>query len=326
MTRSAHRILVPSHMLDHLKARVSERFDVVYADRIDGISDEEAASLDGFAGWGRIDRTLIDRMANLKIIASYGVGYDTIDAAYAAEKGVVVTHTPDVLSEEVADVTVGLLLNTLRELPRAEAYLREGRWVKEAPFDLSPLTLRGRHVGIYGLGRIGLEIAKRLEGFGVEISYHARSQKTGVRYGYAPTLKVLAEAVDTLVIAVPGGPETEKSVDAEILRALGAKGVVINIGRGSVIDEDALIEALQNRTIAAAGLDVFAHEPNVPDALLALPNVSVLPHIASGSVATRNAMADLVADNLIAWFDEGRALTPVPECADVAASASAKND
>ena len=319
MTRSAPRILVPARMLDHLKRRAEERFDVVYVDRLDALSDDDAKTIEGFGGWGTIDAALIDRMPKLEIIAAYGVGYDTIDAAYAAKKGIMVTHTPDVLSAEVADTTIALLLNTLRELPRAEQYLRDGRWPKEGLYRLTPLTLRGRHVGIYGLGRIGLEIAKRLEAFDVQVSYHSRSRKPGVDYGYAPSLKVLAEAVDTLIVAVPGGAGTEKSVDAEILKALGPNGVLVNIGRGSVVDEQALIAALKDGTIAAAGLDVFADEPNVPAELVALPNACLLPHVASGSVATRNAMADLVIDNLTSWFEAKKVLTPVPECAELVA-------
>ncbi|HET7411535.1 MAG TPA: 2-hydroxyacid dehydrogenase, partial [Pararhizobium sp.] len=259
------------------------------------------------------DAAFIDALPNLEIIASFGVGYDAVDAKHAASRGIVVTNTPDVLSDEVADTTIGLLLNTLRELPKAEEYLREGRWAKEGNYPLTKLTLRGRTAGIYGLGRIGLAIARRLEGFGVDILYHSRNKRDDVSYTYASSLEELANGCDTLIVIVPGGAATEKTVNARVLSALGPSGVLINVGRGSTVDCDALVAALKSGTIAAAGLDVFPDEPNVPEALLPLPNVSLLPHVASASVHTRNAMADLVADNLVSWFTNGRALTPVQE-------------
>lgn len=311
-----HPILVPSRMLQRLKDRVAQDFEPVYVDRLepDAIPESKRTQIVGFAGWGQIGPDMIDALPNLRIIANFGVGYDGVDAPYAASKGVMVTNTPDVLTDEVADVTIGLLLNTLRELPRAETYLREGKWRSEGPYPLTGLTLRGRIAGIYGLGRIGEAIARRLEAFDIPVSYHSRSQKPDSPYPYYGSLAELADAVDTLIVAVPGSPDTENSVDADILRRLGSTGVLINIGRGSVVDEAALIDALRNRTIAAAGLDVFADEPNVPEALLDLDNASLLPHVASASVATRNAMADLAADNLFSWFQRGVALTPVPEC------------
>lgn len=317
MAKTTGSILMPSRMLERLKKRVEAAYPVVYVDRFDQVSNDAAADIVGIAGWGDIDAALIDRLPALKVIANYGVGYDSVDAGHAASKDIMVTNTPDVLSAEVADVTVGLLINTVRELPRAEAHLREGGWARHGNYPLTRLTLRGRSVGIYGLGRIGMEIAKRLEAFDLPIAYHARSRKSGVDYRYYDSLAGLAEAVDTLIVAVPGGEATEKTVDAGVLRALGSDGVVVNIGRGSVIDEPALIAALKDGTIAAAGLDVFCDEPHVPDELLALDNTSLLPHVASASQATRDAMADLAADNLIAWLEEGRALTPVPECRSV---------
>ena len=226
-----------------------------------------------------------------------------------------VTNTPDVLSDEVADTAVGLLLNTVREFPKAETYLRAGRWATEGAYPLTSLTLRGRTIGIFGLGRIGLAIAKRLEAFGLPIHYHTRTRRDDVDYPWHDNLAGLAKAVDTLIVVVPGGAATEKAVNAEVLDALGTQGVLISIGRGSTIDEDALITALADRRIAAAGLDVFANEPNVPQALMDLPNACLLPHVASASVSTRNAMADLVVDNLGAWLDGKPAITPVPECA-----------
>jgi lactate dehydrogenase-like 2-hydroxyacid dehydrogenase len=211
------------------------------------------------------------------------------------------------------------LINTVRELPRAEKYLREGRWVKEGPYRLTPATLRGRKAGIFGMGRIGQAIARRLEAFGLTVAYHNRRQVEGLAYEYHPTLVSLAGAVDTLISVVPGGGSTLKAVNAEVLKALGPNGVFVNIGRGSTVDEDALAAALRDGIIFGAGLDVFADEPKVPKALLDVPNASLLPHVGSASVHTRNAMADLVVDNLESWFSKGEPVTAVPETAHVKA-------
>lgn len=175
------------------------------------------------------------------------------------------------------------------------------------------LSLRGRKVGLFGMGRIGQEIAKRLEPFKVEIGYHTRSAKSELSYTYYGSLKDMAEAVDVLICIVPGTPETHKAINADILAALGSNGVFINVGRGSSVDEDALLKALQDGTLGAAGLDVFYEEPKVPEGFLSLPNVTLLPHVASASVPTRNAMADLVADNVLGWLSERKVVTPVPE-------------
>lgn len=309
------RILVPGAIRERVLERLQERFDVVRIERADPslLTRAEAADIFGAAVSGRFDAELIEHLPALEIIASFGVGYDGVDVSAAAARGVAVTNTPDVLNDEVADTAIGLLLNTVRRLPQAEMWLREGRWVREGAFPLTPLSLRGRKAGIYGLGRIGLAIAERLKGFGVEIAYHTRRPRADVPYTYYPSLTELAEAVDTLIAIVPKTPETHRTIDATVLRSLGPQGVLINVGRGWTVDEDALAAALKDGVIAAAGLDVFYDEPHVPQALLDLPNVSLLPHVASASVATRDAMADLVADNLHAWFDTGAALTPVPE-------------
>lgn len=309
------RILVPGLIRERVLERLKERFDVVRIERADPalIARSEAAGISGAAVSGRFDAALIEHLPALEIIASFGVGYDGIDVSAAAARGIAVTNTPDVLNDEVADTAIGLLLNTVRRLPQAETWLRDGRWVRDGAFPLTPLTLRGRKAGIYGLGRIGLAIAERLKGFGIEIAYHTRRPRADVPYAYHSSLAELAEAVDTLIAIVPKTPETHRTIDAAVLRALGPGGVLINVGRGWTVDEDALAAALKDGVIAAAGLDVFYDEPHVPQALLDLPNVSLLPHVASASVATRDAMADLVADNLDAWFDRGVALTPVPE-------------
>ncbi len=191
--------------------------------------------------------------------------------------------------------------------------MRDGRWERDGAFALSPFSLKGRKVGLYGLGRIGEEIAARLEPFKVEIAYHTRTPKKGVAYAYHPTLASLAEAVDTLIAIVPKTEETHKTINAEILKALGPEGILINVGRGWTVDEDDLVAVLEAGALGGAGLDVFYDEPHVPQKLLSFETVSVLPHVASASVATRRAMAQLVADNLSGWFAEGRPVTPVPE-------------
>ena len=314
-------ILVPGKLNQHAARRIDKTFEMVGLDSADPakITPELAGKVRGIAAFGGISAAFMDALPKLEIVASFGVGYDSVDAAHAGKKAVMVTNTPDVLTEEVADTALGLLLNTVREFPCAENYLREGRWVKEGPYRLTPGTLRGRKAGIFGMGRIGQAIARRLEAFGLPVAYHNRRKVEGLAYEYHPTLLSLAGAVDTLISVVPGGASTLKAVNAEVLKALGPNGVFVNIGRGSTVDEDALAAALKDGTIFAAGLDVFADEPNVPKALLDLPNASLLPHVGSASVHTRNAMADLVVDNLEAWFSKGQPVTAVPETAHVKA-------
>jgi lactate dehydrogenase-like 2-hydroxyacid dehydrogenase len=308
-------VLIPGRIHPRVRARLAERFDVL--DVTDAAATEataeQLARVRGAAVSGRFPASLIERLPKLEVIGSFGVGYDGVDVGAAAARGIVVTHTPDVLNDEVADTTIALLLNTVRQFYRAEDYLREGRWEREGAFPLSPLSLKGRKVGLHGLGRIGMEIAARLAPFKVDLAYHTRRPREDVSYAYHDSLIGLAKAVDILISIVPSTPQTNGAINAEVLAALGSSGVLINVGRGSTVDQPALIEALGNGTIAAAGLDVFAAEPHVPQALIDLPNVSLLPHVASASMPTRDAMADLVADNVIAWFDSGRPLTPVPE-------------
>jgi len=263
-------------------------------------------------GHAHIGRSLIERLPALEIIASFGVGYDGIDVAAAAARGVIVTNTPDVLTEEVADTALGLLLMTVRELSAAERYLRAGRWAAEGAYPLSA-SLRDRTVGICGLGRIGMAIARRLDAMHVPVVYHSRRARADVPYRHYDNLRAMAADVDILLVVVPGTAETKHLVDAGVLEALGPDGILVNVGRGSVVDEAALVRALKTGTIRAAGLDVFANEPHVPAELMALPNAVLLPHVGSASVRTRTAMGQLVVDNLTSWFQNGRPLTPVPE-------------
>lgn len=313
------RILVPRALNPDTLAELRETFDVAETGSgpIAGLSAEARNAVRGVALMGGFTGAEMDALPNLEIVAHFGVGYDGIDAAGAGARGIMVTNTPDVLTEEVADTALGLLLNTVREFPQAEAHLRAGRWASDGPYPLTQRTLRGRKVGIMGLGRIGIAIARRLESFGLSIAYCNRTRRGDVSYEYHPDLESLAAAVDTLIVAAPGGAATEGAVNAAVLRALGKDGILINIGRGTVVDERALIAALKDGTIAAAGLDVFEREPHVPEELMTLPNAVLLPHVASASRATRRAMGRLVIDNLVEWFSGRTAVTPVVETASV---------
>ena len=260
-----------------------------------------------------VDAAMMDQCPNVKLISNFGVGYDGVDTAAARERGIIVTNTPDVLTEEVADTAIGLLIMTVRELPQARDYLMAGRWDKEGDYRLTPLSLRERSVGIIGLGRIGKAIAKRCEGFGLDISYLGRNQQPNVPYRYFSNATALAEAVDTLICVTPGTEETRNLVNESVLKALGPNGVVINISRGSVIDEAALKAALRSGAIAAAGLDVMVGEPHIDPDLMTLENLILLPHVGSASVHTRNGMGQLTVDNLLALKNGKPPLTPVPE-------------
>ena len=262
-------------------------------------------------GRDRLDAAFLARLPALEIIGNYGVGYDSIDVQTAARRGIVVTNTPEVLNDEVADFAVALLLATVRQLPQADRFLRKGRWLKEN-FPLGP-TLRDRTIGLVGMGRIGERIAKRLAAFEVPIVYHSRNRRAEVPWRHYSDLLAMAKDVDTLLAIVPGGPATKGLIGADVFAALGPKGIFVNVARGSVVDEPALIEALRSGTILAAGLDVFADEPRVPQALLELDNVVLLPHVGSATRHTRGRMGQLVVDNLRSWFEGRGPITPVRE-------------
>ena len=259
----------------------------------------------------KIDATLMGKLPKLEMVGAFGVGYDSIDAKWAGQNGIVVTNTPDVLNEEVADTALGLLLATIRQFPQADRYVRAGKWT-EKPFPLT-VTLQDRTVGVVGMGRIGKAIAKRLEAFNAPVVYHSRNKADGVSYKHYPDLKQMAKDVDVLVVITPGGAATKHLINKEVLEALGPNGIVINVARGSVIDEKALIDALREKKILSAGLDVFEEEPKVPQALIDMDQVVLLPHVGSASVHCRNLMGQLVVDNLVAWANGKPPLTPVAE-------------
>jgi len=259
-----------------------------------------------------VDGPLMARFPRLEIVSTFAVGYDHVDAKWAGEHGIVVTNTPGVLTEEVADTALGLLLCTVREFPQAERYLRAGKWLQKG-YRLTPATLRNRTVGLVGMGAIGQAITRRLDAFKVPVVYHSRRPRADVPYRHYPDLIAMAREVDILLVIVPGGPSTQNMINAQVLDALGPDGIFINMARGSVVDEPALIKALQGKRILSAGLDVYANEPQVPKELIEMENVVLFPHLGSASEATRRAMDQLVVDNLLAWGAGRPPLTPVPE-------------
>lgn len=265
-------------------------------------------------GWDGVKPEIMDALPNLKVISCYGVGYDAIDAVKAARRGIIVTHTPGVLNNDVANTAIMLMLAVSRRLIRDDHWVRSGKWKSQGN---APLTtsIEDKPVGIVGLGRIGEAIARKLQVFTDDIAYHSRNEKPGVPYRYYADLRQLAADVDYLVLITPGGAATRHLVNREIIDALGPQGTLINVARGSVVDEAELVKALAEGRLGAAGLDVFEREPEVPEALFAMENVVLTPHVASATVETRQAMGDLTVENLVRFVREGRVTTPVPECA-----------
>ncbi len=281
----------------------------------DAWAAENGASIEAVAtnGHDGVPADVMTGCPNLKVASAYGVGYDAIDTDACVERGIKVSHTPNVLNAEVANTTLLLMLACFRNFLSDERHARSGDWEREgnAPLSRSP---DNRTIGILGMGRIGQEIAERLQVFNPAILYHTRSKKD-LPYEYCETLVGMAERSDVLICITPGGPSTNKIVDKQVLEALGPEGVLINVSRGSVVDEAALIEALQSGKLGMAGLDVFEKEPHIPNALKDMENVVLLPHVGSATHETRAAMGKLTVDNLLQWKKDGTVLTPVPECA-----------
>ena len=310
-------LLLIGDATDEMIARVGEAFTIHDAKCIDDLPAwlETVGSrvthilTNGHDG---VPHVIMAGLPNLQMISCYGVGYDAIDADEAARRGILVTHTPDVLNAEVATTAIMLFLACFRELLRDEAYVRSGEWEVHGN---APLTRSAdfRTVGILGMGRIGKEIAAKLSPWNPKILYHARSEKD-VPFQYVDDLEVMARRADVLISIIPGGAETRHLVTADVIDALGPDGTLINVSRGSVVDETALIGALENGRLGWAGLDVFEHEPRVPERLRRLRNVVLLPHVGSATVETRAAMGALTVDNLLLHLNDGTVLTPVPEC------------
>lgn len=300
-------------LLASLEAILREEHDVVrLPDDVASLDPADAAKVRAVVTSGRfgVPRDLMAALPNLELVANFGVGYDTTDISQAVERGIRVTNTPDVLTDCVADTALGLMLDVFRRFGAAERFLRDGRW-ESGGFPLAR-RFSGSTVGILGLGRIGRAIAQRAAAFDTTILYCTRRPVDAVPWEYVATPIELARRADVLVVAVPGGEATEGLVDAEVIRAIGPDGYLVNIARGSVVDEDALIAALENGEIAGAGLDVFAHEPHVPDRLIR-DDVTLLPHVGSGTAETREDMRDLTLANLRAHLAGEPLLTPIPE-------------
>lgn len=313
-----HRILQAGRLLPSLEAKLAAEFDtVLLAEQGDPAAFLAAhgAGFEGFvtsAGVG-VTADMLARLPRLRAISSFGVGLDKLDLAAAQARGIAVGYTPDVLNDCVADLAMALMLDVGRRISEADRFVRRGGWTTPGAKSF-PLARKvsGAKLGIVGLGRIGQTIAKRASGFEMDIRYHSRRPVAGVAWAHEPSLIELARWCDYLVVITAGGAATRHLVNDAVLEALGPRGFVINVARGSVIDEAALVRALADKRIAGAGLDVFENEPNVPRALFELDNVVLLPHIASGTEETRQAMADRVFDNLQGFFRDGRMVSPAP--------------
>jgi lactate dehydrogenase-like 2-hydroxyacid dehydrogenase len=308
------QVLVVGNFFPSVLDDLKKDFDVTHMkdkDAVKAAPDADLAEIEALASFGWAPKKLIERLPKLKLISSFGVGYDGVDVGFATKKGIVVGHTPDVLNDDVANCAIALLLATTRRLVAQDKYLREGRWVSEGNAPLTH-TIRGKVVGIVGLGRIGLAIAEKLSVFGCETVYHSRSKKDAP-HRYYGDLVAMARDADALIVITPGGAETEKLIDRQVIEALGPESTLINVARGSVCDEAELVKALADGRLGSAGLDVFEEEPKVPEALFAMDNVVLTPHVASATWETRQAMADLVVENVTTFFETGRPKAPVPE-------------
>jgi hydroxypyruvate reductase len=302
---------LPPFLYDPLKAdyRCHDYYAATDKDRLLAMGGRDVRGL--VQGGGTVTPTaLLDQLSKLEIISVFGVGYDGVPVDYCKKRGIKVTNTPDVLTDDVADVAVALIMMTGRGFARLERFVRAGEWEKRG-IELTT-KLAGRRVGILGLGRIGKAIASRVSAMGMDVAYTGRKPQD-VSYRFLPDLRSLAADSDFLVVACPGGPATRNLVNADVLAALGKKGILINIARGSIVDEPALVKALQERTIKGAGLDVFADEPHVPASLMTMDHVVLLPHVGSATHETRKAMGDLCKANLDAWFAGKGVLTLIPE-------------
>jgi hydroxypyruvate reductase len=277
-----------------------ESFFEKCADRVRGLATFGPMPVDG---------KLMDALPKLEIISNFGVGVDAINLEDAKKRRIIVTNTPDVLNDCVADTALALVMNTLRKFPQAENYMRGGNWASRGPYPLTT-SLGGKVLGVLGLGRIGEAIAQRAMACGMKIRYHNRNKKD-VPYPYDPDPATLARNSDVLMVVTPGGPETNKLINEKVLQALGPDGYLVNIARGSVVDEPVLLRYLQEKKIAGAGLDVFADEPRVPPEFFTLDNAVLFPHVGSATVETRKAMGDLQIENLRRHFAGKPVLTRV---------------
>jgi hydroxypyruvate reductase 2 len=307
-------VLVVGRLMPYAMKKLEERYTLhklAEAAEPDAYLREVGERIRGIASGGDVTAAIIDACPNLEIISSFGVGTDHIDTEHAKTRGVPVCNTPDVLNDEVANTAVLLFLATFRNFIAYDRYVREGRWAMAGSPPLSR-GIAGLRVGIVGLGRIGRTIAEKLQVFHCSVAYYARSERPDAPYRFYPDLVELARDSDALIVIVPGGAGTRNLIDRSVIDALGPDGVLVNIARGSVVDEPALVAALEEGRLGGAGLDVFADEPNVPEALLKMDNVVLQPHQGSATVETRQAMADRMLDNLAAHFEGRPLLSPLP--------------
>ncbi|MEY2780706.1 MAG: Glyoxylate/hydroxypyruvate reductase [Pseudomonadota bacterium] len=312
MNAETPNVMLVSQVMPYMAQALNEQYVVHEKDHItDPNALQRIRAIVG-GGDSKVEAKLMALLPNLEMISVVGVGYDGVDVKAALDRGVRISHTPNVLNDDVADLAMAHLLNVSRRLPQADRFVRNSDWV-DGPFPLSR-KLSGSRLGLVGMGRIGQAIAKRALAFDMHISYTARSPKGELPYSFHATPEALAANVDFLVVITPGGPGTKHLINASVLKALGPKGYLVNVARGSVVDEAALIEALQKKQIAGAGLDVFADEPKVSAELRNLQNVVLTPHVGSATFETRKAMSDLALANLKAHFSGEPLVSPIPEC------------
>ncbi len=314
MSKFDHLLLVSQNFENQIQL-LSDRFKIhryYGADDKNALLDDigEKIRVVGTNGHDGCSRELMERLPNLEMIGCYGVGYDAIDIEAAREKGIRVTNTPDVLSDAVAELTVGLMISLARQIPQSDQFVRAGEWTPSNSYALTS-ELTGKTAGILGLGRIGKEVARRLQGMKMRVIYHGRTHQKDEPYVYYSDLTEMATAVDWLIVIMPGDPGTEKIVSKSVLKALGAKGNLVNVARGSLVDEDAMVELLQSGDLGGAALDVFAKEPTVPDALKSMNNVVLSPHAGSATVKTRTGMGELAIANILAHTDGRPLITQV---------------
>ncbi len=312
-------VLVVAALMPWLMERLHAGYRVHDRSHLDTASEEARTAFEAAApriraivanGEAKVPRALLERLPAAEMISVFGVGYDGVDVPAASERGMPVTNTPDVLTDDVADLGIALLLAIARRVPQADRFVREGKWLK-GPHPLAR-KVTGARLGIVGMGRIGQAIARRAQAFDMQIAYTTRTPRDDVPYRHYPDAAALAAEVDFLIVITPGGEATRGLIDARVLAALGPDGYLVNVARGTVVDQPALVAALREGTIAGAALDVFIDEPNVPPELFAMENVVLTPHMASGTRQTREAMAQLTLDNLDAHFAGRPLLTPVP--------------
>ncbi len=312
-------LLIVGNATPRMMEQLGDRFAIHKLSEIGDLAaflKEKGDSIEAIAtnGHDGVKPALMAGLANLKVISCFGVGYDAIDATSAAERGIVVTHTPNVLNNDVANTAIMLMLAVSRCLVRDDNWVRSGKWKSQGN---APLTrsIEEKPVGIAGMGRIGQKIAEKLQAFSCDVAYHSRHEKPDVPYRYYGDLTAMARDVDYLVVITPGGAATHHLVNRQVIDALGPEGTLINVARGSVVDEAELVKALEEGRLGGAGLDVFENEPDVPRPLLGMDNVVLTPHVGSATVETRQAMGDLTVENLVRFFAEGKVTSPVPECA-----------